>query len=240
VRKYFQGNLLVTHTLALMLIAACLLLSHWQWERAHYSRQAHVVSVPIAFEKLSKARDFLPPSSVGQKTQVRGTWQRGSRILLPHRPIDGRKLLASAKPSTQTQLGSWVVDFLKLKDGTSVAVIRGWQGSRDTFPSASGSANVRGIVQSAEDAPNSEAIVASPLITTKFLLGSTKTDIRDGFIVQTDVDGALVQVTPSRRAFTKDGLRTLNVFYTFNWIFFAFLISLIWIRIVRDEVSSGN
>jgi hypothetical protein len=240
VRRYFQGNLFVTHALALMLIVACLLLSRWQWERAHYSRQAQAVAAPIAFEKLSKARDFLPPSSVGQMTQVHGTWQPGSRILLPNRPIDGRKLLASAKHSAQPQLGNWVVDFLTLKDGTSVAVIRGWQSSGNNFPSASGSANVRGIVQSAEDAPNSEAIVASPLITTKFLLGSSKTDIRDGFIVQTDVDGALVQVTPSRRAFTKDGLRTLNVFYTFNWIFFAFLISLIWIRIVRDEVSSVN
>jgi len=240
VRKYFLANLLAIHALALLLIAACLLLSHWQWERAHYSRQAIAVSKPIAFENLSKPRDFLPPSSVGQLTKVSGTWQQNGRIRLPNRPVDGRKLLANAKPSTQTQLGSWVVDFLKLRDETSVAVVRGWQSSGSRFPAAVGRASVIGVVQSGEDAPNLEAINASPLVTTKFLLTHIDTDIRDGFIVETKDNGTLVQVIPSRQAFTQDGLRTLNVFYTFNWIFFALLISLIWIRIVRDEVSSVN
>ncbi len=239
-RKYFQGNLLVSHVLALILIAACLLLSHWQWERAHYARQAVAVSESIAFEKLSKVRDFLPPSSVGQLTKVSGIWQPESRILFPKRPIDGRKLLVGAQSSAQTESGSWVVDLLKLKDGTSVAVVRGWQSSADSFPSATGLASISGVVQPAEDAPNSVAVVASPLITTKYLLTHASTDIRDGFIVENRVSGSLTQVVPSRQAFTKGGLRTLNVFYTFNWIFFALMILLIWIRIVRDEVSSVN
>ena len=177
---------------------------------------------------------------MGQLTQVSGTWQPGSQVLLPNRPIDGRKLLQGSRSALKTELGNWVLDLLRLKDGTSVAVIRGWQSSADVFPAASGAASVSGVVQPAEDAPNSDGIIASPLITTKFLLTHAKTDIRDGFIVEIISNSGLTQIVPSRGAFAKGGLRTLNVFYTFNWIFFALLILLIWIRIVRDEVSSAT
>jgi len=240
VRKYFQGNLLVTHALASLLIAACLFLSHWQWDRAHYTRQASASSKPVSFEKLSKARDFLPPSSVGAATKVSGTWQPKSRILLANRPADGRKLLGGTQTPAITGSGNWVVDLLKLKDGTSVAVVRGWTSSDYVLPAASGPANISGVVQPAEDAPNETVVTASPLITTKFLVSHSRTDVRDGFIIETGVDGSLARVVPSRGAFTSNGLRTLNVFYTFNWIFFASLILIIWIRVVRDEVSSAQ
>lgn len=239
-RKYLAGKLLVTHALALLLMGACLFLSHWQWERAHYARQAVLSANPVPFESLSRARDFLPPSSVGQLTEVSGTWQTGSRVLLPNRPIDGRQLIRSGQSAVQNESGSWVADFLKLQDGTSVAVIRGWLRQGSNFPAATGLARITGVVQPAEDAPNEAEITASPLITTKFLLSNSQTDLRDGFIVQTGVSAGLVEVVPSRQAFTSDGLRTLNVFYTFNWIFFAFLILLIWFRIFREEVSAAT
>ena len=239
-RKYFQRKLLGTHVLALVLVCACLLLSHWQWNRAHYARQAKPVSAPVSFEQLSKARDFLPPTSVGQLTKVSGIWQEKSRILLRHRPADGRKLLATAPPASQIESGNWIVDLLGLPDGTSVAVVRGWQNSKNSFPQASGPAKITGVVQPAEDAPNEVAVIANPLLTTKFLLSKSQTDMRDGFIVESSVNGQLTQVVPSHKSFTSNGLRTLNVFYTLNWLFFAFLILLIWIRIVREEVSSAR
>lgn len=239
-RKYFQGKLVATHALALLLIAACLLLSHWQWSRAHYARQASATAKTVAFEKLSKPRDFLPPSSVGQSTIVSGTWQPHGRIILANRGADGRKLLGGANVPPIRGSGNWILDLLSLPDGSSVAVVRGWQSSEAVFPAAKGTAKITGIIQPAEDAPNNEAIVASPLITTKFLLSHSQTDVRDGFIIETGVGGSLAQIVPSRGAFTSNGLRTLNVFYTFNWLFFGLLILLIWIRVVRDEVSSAH
>lgn len=238
--KYLRSNLLVKHALALLLIIVCLLLSNWQWSRAHYTRQASVGTAPIQFEKLSKPRDFLPPTSVGQSTKVTGTWQPNSRALLDNRPADGRKLISGSQPISKNESGNWVVDLLKLSDGTSVGVVRGWQNSDEIFPRATGQASILGVVQPAEDAPNESLILADPLLTTKFLLAHSKTDVRDGFIVQSQAPKPLHQVTPSRLAFTSNGLRTLNVFYTFNWIFFAILILLIWIRIVREEVSSAT
>jgi cytochrome oxidase assembly protein ShyY1 len=173
-------------------------------------------------------------------TKVIGTWQRNSRILLANRPADGRKLLEGAHTSAVPSPGNWVVDLLTLKDGSSVAVVRGWASSAHGFPSATGRANISGVVQPAEDAPNEIAVTAKPLLTTKFLLSHSSTDVRDGFIVQSGVSGSLTQVVPTRQSFTSNGLRTLNVFYTFNWIFFALLLLLIWIRIVRYEVSSAQ
>ena len=238
--KYFSSNLLVKHALGLLLITACLLLSNWQWDRAHYTRQATLGTTPIQFEKLSNPRDYLPPSSVGQVAKVAGTWQTTGRVLLPNRPVDGRELISGFKSHKNTQLGNWIIDLLRLEDGTSVAVVRGWQSSDHTFPNAIGRANILGLVQPAEDAPNDSVILAKPLITTKFLLQHAQTDVRDGFIVQSQAPASLSPITPSRQAFKSNGLRTLNVFYTFNWIFFAFLILLIWIRIVRGEVSSAT
>lgn len=216
------------------------MLSNWQWSRAHYARQATLVSKPVAFEQLSKARDFLPPSSVGQKTEVSGMWQTSGRIVLEDRPMDGRKLISQSGLAEKNDSGNWIIDLLTLQDGTSVAVVRGWQNSKLSFPLAQGMAKISGVVQPAEDAPNEQTINAKPLITTKFLLQHSKTNIRDGFIVEYGSSNELVSIIPTRSAFTSDGLRTLNVFYTFNWIFFAGLIFAIWVRIVRDEVSDAT
>ena len=239
-RKFFSRKLWAKHLTALLLIIVCLLLSNWQWHRAHYSRLATPTSTPVTFNKLSSARDFLPPSSVGQKTVVSGTWQPAGRIVLENRPADGRKLISQSGSAANYESGNWVIDLLQLQDGTSVAVVRGWQKSDSRFPSATGFGRVSGIVQPAEDAPNDNPISAKPLITTKFLLNRSATDIRDGFIIETGSETQLQPVTPTRSAFTSNGLRTLNVFYTFNWIFFAILIFVIWLRIIRDEVSSAT
>jgi len=214
-------------------------LSNWQWHRAHYFRSAPKTSSVIDFNQLSKARDFLAPSSIGQLTRVSGFWQPHTQIDLPNRPRDGRLLTRQ----NQNQLwgsGYWTLGVLRLADGTSVAVVRGWQSKSSNLPVASRGQTITGIIQPAEDAPSELAINAKPLLTTKYLLTKSKTDLRDGFIISLQPESGLSPVVPTRSVLTRNGLHWLNVFYTFNWIFFALLIGIIWIRVIKDQVSDAH
>lgn len=236
-RSIFARQTWTTHLLALLLIGLCLLLSSWQWHRAHYSRSAIKTSTVIDFNKLSKPRDFLPPSSIGQLTRVRGYWQPDTQIVLADRPRDGRLLTSSSFDELKGS-GSWVVGILRLGDGTSVAVLRGWEPTNSIHPVSSRVQTITGVIAPAEDSPSGLAVNARPLITTNYLLARSKTNVRDGFIVSMQPDQGLIPVVPTRSALTQNGLHWLNVFYTFNWIFFALLIGLIWRRVIKDQVQN--
>lgn len=236
--KFFSAKLIALYLLGALLVSACLGLSHWQWERAHVARKASNPNQVVDFTKLSKPKDFLPPTSVGQKTRVTGTWESGRTVLFPNRATDGRKLL---EPQTgANQSGLWVVNYLDLKDGTSVAVVRGWIEKSSQAKPASGAAVVAGIVQPSEDAPYTNSVQSKPLLTTNFLLERTNSNLRDGFIIEARSTTPYQPVIPTRAPNSSNSLRPLNVFYTFNWIFFAAFVVAIWRRIILDEVSSAT
>jgi len=234
VRRIFAQQSWTTHLLALLLVVLCLLLSNWQWHRAHYSRSAAKISAVVEFNKLSKPRDFLPPSSIGQLTRVRGFWQPGKQITLANRPRDGR-LLTSSSANQLTGSGNWVVGILRLSDGTSVAVLRGWESTSAVHQVSSRVQTITGVIQPAEDAPSGPAIHATPLLSTSYLLSHSKTNVRDGFVVSIQPEQGLSPVVPTRSALTQNGLHWLNVFYTFNWMFFALLIGIIWRRVIKEQ-----
>lgn len=239
--KYFSPRLVLIHLIGLVLVVSCLALSNWQWSRAHVAKAPVNPLAEIDFEKLSKPKDFLPPSSVGQRTVVSGIWEQGIQVILPNRPADGRALVGRTSGSELKQKssepGAWVINFLDLSDQTSVAVVRGWTDGNLPAPLPKNKVTISGIVQPSEVAPYPKPIVASPLLTTEFLLTQTRSNLRDGFIIETPAPSKYTTVKPSRSAATQNSLRPLNVFYTGNWIFFALLLVAIWRRVVLDEVS---
>ena len=203
-------------------------------------RENQQLNKVVSFENLSSPRDYLPPSSIGTKTIAIGTWQPAGRFYLSKRPVDGRLLIDTPGHVSQLQhvsVGTWVVDLLNLKDGTSVAVVRGWT-SGATYPvPATGLRQVTGIVQPAEDAPGVSFVSTPEQLTTALVLKHSTTNIRDGFIVASSPAPGLINVVPSRGPLTSNGLHWRNVVYTINWIFFAILAFFMWIRVVREEVS---
>ncbi len=236
--KFFSAKLIALYFLGVLLVGACLWLSHWQWQRAHVARKAANPNQVVEFAKLSKPKDFLSPTSVGQKTRVTGTWETSRQVLFPNRAADGRKILEPKVSKDES--GLWVVNFLDLKDGTSVAVVRGWiKTSAQTKPT-SGAAVVIGVVQPSEDAPYSTSVQNKTLLTTNFLLEHTNSNLRDGFIVEAESTMPYQSVIPTRAPNISNSLRPLNVFYTFNWIFFAVFVVAIWRRIILDVVSSAT
>lgn len=239
--RYFSLRLLAINILGALSVVACLALAYWQWDRA----QAYVPpasSSPKTFEELSPLRDYLPASSVGVPTSVTGTWQPTERILMPERIIDGKSMV-NPNPETEViaefvpPVGFWVVDIMELADESSLGVVRGFTETPDQIALAEGEATVSGVMQPSEDVPGLKLVNNIQPLTTKLIVENSRTIAHDGYLVATSATESLIQVNPIFTEPVVKGLNWRNVAYTFNWVFFAAIVAMMWIRVARDELE---
>lgn len=239
--RYFSLRLLAIHVLGAFSVIACLAFANWQWDRA----QAYVPpesATTLSFEDLSPLRDYLPASSVGVPTSVTGTWQSAERILLPERIIDGKSMV-NPDPKTEVRVtwappvGYWVVDIMELADESSLGVVRGFTETPEQFALASGSATVTGVMQPSEDVPGLKLVNDIELLTTNLIVKNSRTIAHDGYLVSTTKADPLTLVSPIFTEPIVKGLNWRNVAYTFNWVFFAGIVAMMWIRVTRDELE---
>lgn len=246
-RRYLELRLLGLHLGAILSIATCLALGNWQWDRAHGQDLSNVSG--SSFSKLSPLRDFLPRSSIGVKTTVTGTWLPQARIVAQERPQDGRKLINTnpddPRRGIDYELGRWFVDVLKLDDASVIGVVRGWRAGGQLIQPLTGRATVTGYLQPSEDSPDVDIFIKStggdvPLaLTTAQIVERSGLNAHDGYLVQEKPGPELQPVTPIYSKAIKVNLHWRNVLYTFNWIIFAVIIGLMWIRVVRDETENN-
>ena len=248
-KRYFSIRLLAIHAFGAFSFAACVGLAYWQWERA----QAYVPpesATVLTFEELSPLRDYLPASSVGVPTSVTGTWQSEDRILMPERVVDGKSMV-NPDPETEVivewavPVGYWVVDILELADGSSVGVVRGFTESPEQIEPATGDETVSGVMQPSEDVPGLKLVNGIVPLTTKLIVENSRTIAHDGYLVATSKSELLIPVSPIFSEPVVKGLNWQNVAYTFNWLFFAGIVGMMWIRVARDElefaeIAKGN
>lgn len=237
--RYFSLRLLAIHAVGIMSVVACLALGNWQWERA----QAYVPSVTTtakSFEELSPLRDYLPASSVGVPTSVTGTWQPDERILLFERVADGKSMV-NPDPDSEVivewaiPIGYWIVDIMELADESSLGVVRGFTASPEQVPLATGEVTITGVMQPSEDVPGLKLFNNIDLLTTNLIVENSRTIAHDGYLVSTTADENLTLVNPIFTEPIIKGLNWRNVAYTFNWIFFAGIVAMMWVRVSRDE-----
>ena len=246
-RRYLEPRLLGLHLGALIAIVTCIALANWQWERAHGQNLSSVSNE--SFAKLSPLRDFLPRSSIGVKTTVTGTWLPQARIIAQQRPQDGRKLINTNPDDPRRELvfefGRWFVDVLKLDDGSVIGVVRGWRAGGQLVKPASGRATVTGYLQPSEDSPDVNIYIKStggdvPLaLTTTQIVERAGLTAHDGYLVEAVAIPEFKPVIPIYASAMKVNLHWRNVLYTFNWIVFAIIVCLMWIRVVRDETEEN-
>jgi cytochrome oxidase assembly protein ShyY1 len=239
--RYFSLRLLAIHVLGAFSVAACLGLAYWQWDRA----QAYVPpasATALTFEELSPLRDYLPASSVGVPTSVTGTWQPDERILMPERVIEGKSMV-NPDPDIEViaefvgPIGYWVVDIMELADESSLAVVRGFTETPDQIVLATGEATVAGIMQPSEDVPGLKLVNGIEPLTTDLIVENSRTIAHDGYLVATSPSESLLPVSPIFTEPVVKGLNWRNVAYTFNWVFFAGIVALMWVRVARDELE---
>ena len=222
-------------------VAACIALAYWQWDRA----QSYVpleTSTSKSFEELSPLRDYLPASSVGVQTSVTGTWQPDDRILMPGRVIDGKSMVSTNPENSEvitlaSPVGYWIVDIMELPDGSSLGVVRGFTQSPDQIELASGTETISGAMQPSEDVPGLELVNDIAPLTTELIVENSRTIAHDGYLVATSETEFLALVKPIFTEPVVGGLNWRNVVYTFNWVFFAGIVALMWVRVARDELE---
>lgn len=222
-------------------VAACIALAYWQWDRA----QSYVpleTSISKSFEELSPLRDYLPASSVGVQTSVTGTWQPDDRILMPGRVIDGKSMVNKNPENIEVvtlagPVGYWIVDIMELPDGSSLGVVRGFTQSPDQIELASGTETISGAMQPSEDVPGLELVNDIAQLTTDLIVENSRTIAHDGYLVATSETEFLALVKPIFTEPVVGGLNWRNVVYTFNWVFFAGIVALMWVRVARDELE---
>ena len=240
-KRHFTARLITTHALGLLSVLTCLVLANWQWERAQVY-VAKNTSVQKSFAELSPLRDYLPISSVGVTTKVSGTWQPTERIVLPGRIANGPGMVIKDPEQKVTAelvdpIGSWILDILELADGSSLGVVRGFTENPQQIPLATGDQTISGVMQPSEDVPGLELVNGIIRLTTNIIVENSRTIAHDGYLVADTNSPGLIAVQPIFKEPPVQGLNWRNVAYTFNWIFFAVIVGLMWVRVAKDELQ---
>jgi hypothetical protein len=239
--RYFTPRLLAIHALGIISVLACLALANWQWNKA----QAYVppsTTVVKTFDELSPLRDYLPASSVGIPTSVTGTWQPNERILLFERVADGKSMVnpdpeVEAIVEWAVPVGYWIVDIMELADESSLGVVRGFTQTPEEIAVATGQVTVTGVMQPSEDVPGLKLFNNIELLTTDLIVENSRTIAHDGYLVASNSEAGLTLVKPIFTEPIVKGLNWQNVAYTFNWIFFAVIVGMMWVRVTQDELQ---
>lgn len=212
---------LAVHFGAIVAIVVCLLLSNWQWQRAHVYTQAPSASGD--YTQLSPTRDYLPVSSIGVQTTIAGTWVAGS----------GRLYCERAANLTQPGTGCLATALLQLADETSAIVLLGHteDATWNAFPNGPG--EVSGVLQPSEDSVYLESKLPNAITTTSYLDISPGI-LHDGFLIHSTLSHGLRPVTDVLDQAPVASLHWRNVVYTFNWLAFAIIVAAMWRRVILD------
>lgn len=215
-------------TLALLLvIAACVMLGRWQWQRTSDILAAEQVAAaaPVDLLAVSVLGEDLASEFIGRPVSAEGEFLRDSQVLVLHRTSD------TGEP------GAWVLTELELGDGSSIGVVRGWvaQGGDPPRP-PTGLVRLDGIMHPGErfypDAVTDPgtAVAISDAVMRQAWGPST----RAGFIMMTsqvpaDTEHGLQPVSPTVQ--TGDVPFPLqNFFYAFQWWIFAMFAIAVYVR----------
>jgi hypothetical protein len=92
-------------------------------------------------------------------------------------------------------------------------------------------------MQPSEDLPSLKLVNGIKPLTTNLIVENARTIAHDGYLVATSTSDSLIPVSPIFTEPVVKGLNWRNVAYTFNWVFFAGIVAMMWARVARDELE---
>ncbi len=246
--RLFTRRVLGIHALAVLAVVACLALAHWQWNRAHVAQGSQSVAKSGSINELDPLRQYLPVSSIGASVSLDGTWLPHSQIVLKDRFANGPSLLSPAPTPTPTDgvldvaepSCAWISNGLELADGSVIQVVRGCSTSGEPIAEPAGASHVTGVLQPSEDSNAARMVSVTDSLTTSKVVAATGKTTHDGFVVAVPALDGLTQVTPMLVSSPHIPLHWRNVFYVFNWLFFAVIVIAMWIRVLFDELRDDE
>lgn len=216
------------HLLALVLTGTAVVLGLWQYDAWQARRAAERIDLthaaPIPLTEAMGPDDPFPGNRVGQPVTVSGTW-------LPE---------GSFAVSERENGGFWAVSPMLTPNGSAIEVVRGWVPTLDALPDPpEGAAKVTGQLQPSEgtgvtDPDGSDRVL--PQLRIADAIQWVEVDLYGGYVVQAPPEAGLVQADLS--ALPKSGRFTAlrNLFYAFEWWFFAAFAAFIWWRWLQEDV----
>lgn len=236
-KRLLSLRLIGIHLSGIAAIVICLLLAQWQWERAHVPDSGNTEQRKGSFEELSPRHEYLPVGSIGVQTSVTGAWLEDKTFLMPNRFENGEDLIQTNPSSPRCD---WVVTPLQLDDDSVIAVVRGciWDGPAPQI--VAGTTTVTGVLQPSEKSDIVQLGADIEPLTTELVVSETELSAHDGYLVIEKPTPGLKQVTPILTSTPEVPLHWRNVFYTFNWVFFALVVFAMWLRVVKDELNDQS
>ncbi len=217
------GRLLLTRRwvgltlLALVFVVAFGWLGDWQLARTYRVSDGYSQEPPAAaLDTLDPRGATLASSDVGRLASVTGTYDAAHQQLVQGKVLDGAPVL-------------WVLTPLRLADGSTVEIVRGWAAHDETALTAPppGTVQVTGRLEPADN-----SVADGPTDRSGYLLRTA----------QTPPDPLSLQPVPSQPVHTTGGAKEFhlqNAVYTVQWWVFAVLVVVFWVRLLRDERRNG-
>ena len=221
----------IAPSIAMMLaVVTCVLLAQWQWHIGFRNQTQVLASASTeiqTFADVSTAEQWLPRTSIGARTRVRG------HLLNAH------TFRTAARPSAGAML-PWVVTPLRLSDGSVVTVVRG-AGGPAVLP---GEVTITGRMQPSEDSPAVGVWQpAAPELSTSRMVNRWTSDvIRDGYLVDESSSTLIrgVTATPRFTAAPSGHINWRNIAYACQWLLFALFALFVWWRQVAPAPEGNN
>jgi cytochrome oxidase assembly protein ShyY1 len=240
VRRLLTPHWLAIHVLALVLVAGCLWLGHWQLDRAAaFQQSASGASEPgpVPLESVTQPQGVLDGAAIGRLVTVSGRYDQAHAYLVPGQVQKGRS-------------GFWLLSVVRLPSGAGALVVRGWvptAAAAAVVPAPQAPVVVTGRLMDAQDPsgglppgtvlPSGQVAAASPVA----LLSLVPYQLFDGYVVLISqlpaVQAGLALVPSGRSGNAVPGFYFQHLAYVGLWWLFAAFVVFFWWRLVRDQVA---
>lgn len=221
--------------LALAVVGAFGVLSHWQWDRAHRdeaSAAAASAPAPVPLVQLAPGTTPVEPAAYGRAVTVSGRYDAASQRLVPR--------------------GSTYFVIVALRPdggGPAVPVVRGTAVQGPVPAPPAGPVTVTGWLQPYDGDPGvqpSDADLPAGQLAriARSALGPVMgPELSGGWLAltaQVPAAPALPVIVPSYGPVVHGGLLWQNATYAIQWLVFAGFVVFLWVRWFRDDLAGGD
>jgi surfeit locus 1 family protein len=246
VRALVSPQMLLLHLLAVFAVSFAGWLGWWQisaWQEQRQDRAAELVDdSPRPLAEVFGPDDPFPGEHVGRPVVVSGEWVPDSTVY-----VTDRRRTAEAADD-----GVWQVALLTACTGerpceqaSVVPVVLGWAPEASGTQAPSGTAEVTGWLQPAEQGGRDEDPTDDlmPSLRSADLLQRTDRDLYSGYVILDEpgsLRGELVAVTPETLPEPPPSTALRNLLYGVEWWVFAAFAVYLWWRWSRDAVLAAR
>ena len=215
--------------LAIALIAGCVLLGRWQWERTQdiLAAERAAQGAPISVTELAAPGLEINGPDIGRQIVATGTYVAEDQVAVSNRVY-------------RDAVGIWVVTPLQLDDGSLIAVNRGWlpDSAAAGFTPPTGQVTVRGTYVPDEsfyaDAQTDEGAVVA--ISGTALGSRWQVPTRAGYlnlVSQSPAADPAPSPVPATVQTSDVPFPLQNFGYAFQWWIFALFVVFAYVRWLR-------